>query len=58
MPTGVCVTHDKGNRVVFAYIGGHRKQRAKRFNPRVLGSLELAVKCAAYWRREMEGSAA
>jgi hypothetical protein len=43
--------------VVFGYIGGHRHQRAKRFNPRRLGSVAVAVQAAARWRRKSETEA-
>jgi len=54
----VCVTHDRGNVIVFAYIGGHRNQRAKRFNPRKLGGVAAAVRGAAHWRAQQELEAA
>lgn len=57
LPVGVCVTHDRhGNDLVFGYIGGHRRQKARRFNPRKLGSVEVAVEAAQAWRRKMERS--
>ncbi len=54
IPVGVSLTHDKGHPVVFAYVGGKGRlgMRAKRFNPRVLGSLEKALKQAIRWRKQ------
>ena len=54
IPVGVSLTHDKGHPVIFAYVGGKGRlgMRAKRFNPRVLGSLEKALKQAIRWRKQ------
>lgn len=54
IPVGVSLTHDNGNPVIFAYVGGKGPlgMRAKRFNPRVLGSLERALKQAIRWRKQ------
>ncbi len=55
IPVGVSLTHDKGNPVIFAYVGGGRGRlgmRAKRFNPRVLGGMERALKAAIRWRKQ------
>ena len=54
IPVGVSLTHDKGNPIIFAYVGGkgRRGMRAKRFNPRVLGSIERALKQAIRWRKQ------
>ena len=54
IPVGVSLTHDKGNPVIFAYVGGKGPlgMRAKRFNPRVLGSVERALKQAIRWRKQ------
>ncbi len=55
IPVGVSLTHDKGNPVIFAYVGGGRGRlgmKAKRFNPRVLGGLERALKAAIRWRKQ------
>lgn len=52
LPVGVSLTHDKGNPVVFAYVGGNGRMRmkAKRFNPRIVGSIEEAIELAIEWR--------
>ena len=52
LPVGVSLTHDRGVAVVFAYVGGHGRvpMRAKRFSPRVTGSVERAISLAAEWR--------
>ncbi len=55
IPVGVSLTHDKGYPVLFAYVGGGRGRlgmKAKRFNPRVLGGLEKALKLAIRWRKQ------
>ena len=54
IPVGVSLTHDNGNPVIFAYVGGKGPlgMRAKRFNPRVLGSVERALKLAIRWRKQ------
>ena len=54
IPVGVSLTHDKGYPVIFAYVGGKGPlgMRAKRFNPRVIGSLERALKQAIRWRKQ------
>ena len=54
IPVGVSLTHDKGHPIVFAYVGGKGRlgMRAKRFNPRVLGSVERALKQAIRWRKQ------
>ena len=54
IPVGVSLTHDKGNPIFFAYVGGKGPlgMRAKRFNPRVLGSMERALKQAIRWRKQ------
>ena len=55
IPVGVSLTHDKGHPVFFAYVGSGRGRlgmRAKRFNPRVLGSMERALKQAIRWRKQ------
>ena len=54
IPVGVSLTHDHGNPVIFAYVGGKGPlgMRAKRFNPRVLGGLERALKQAIRWRKQ------
>ena len=54
IPVGVSLTHDKGHPVIFAYVGGKGRlgMRAKRFNPRVIGSLEKALKQAIRWRKQ------
>ena len=54
IPVGVSLTHDKGYPIIFAYVGGKGRlgMRAKRFNPRVLGSLERALKQAIRWRKQ------
>ena len=45
IPVGVSLTHDKGSG------RGRLGMRAKRFNPRVLGSMEQALKQAIRWRK-------
>ena len=55
IPVGVSLTHDKGHPIFFAYVGSGRGRlgmRAKRFNPRVLGSMERALKQAIRWRKQ------
>ncbi len=55
IPVGVSLTHDKGHPILFAYVGGGRGRlgmKAKRFNPRVLGSMERALKQAIRWRKQ------
>ncbi len=54
IPVGVSLTHDKGYPVIFAYVGGKGRlgMKAKRFNPRVIGSLEKALKQAIRWRKQ------
>lgn len=55
IPVGVSLTHDKGQPIFFAYVGGSRGRlgmKAKRFNPRVLGSMERALKQAIRWRKQ------
>jgi hypothetical protein len=54
LPVGVSLTHDRGNPVVFAYVGGHGRVRmkAKRFSPSVVGSIEEAIELASEWRVE------
>ncbi len=54
LPVGVSLTHDRGNPVVFAYVGGHGRVRmkAKRFSPSVVGSIEEAIELASEWRAE------
>ena len=54
IPVGVSLTHDKGHPVIFAYVGGKGPlgMRAKRFNPRVIGSVERALKQAIRWRKQ------
>ena len=54
IPVGVSLTHDKGYPVIFAYVGGKGRlgMRAKRFNPRVLGGIERALKQAIRWRKQ------
>jgi hypothetical protein len=54
LPVGVSLTHDRGNPVVFAYVGGHGRvrMRAKRFSPNVVGGIEEAIELAAEWRQE------
>ena len=55
IPVGVSLTHDGGKPVIFAYVGGNKGRlgmRAKRFNPRVLGSVERALKQAIRWRKQ------
>ena len=55
IPVGVSLTHDHGNPVIFAYVGGGRGRlgmKAKRFNPRVIGSIERALKQAIRWRKQ------
>ena len=54
IPVGVSLTHDKGKPVVFAYVGGKGRlgMRAKRFNPRVCGGMERALKQAIRWRKQ------
>ncbi len=55
IPVGVSLTHDKGHPIFFAYVGGGRGRlgmKAKRFNPRVLGSMERALKHAIRWRKQ------
>ncbi len=55
IPVGVSLTHDKGYPILFAYVGGGRGRlgmRAKRFNPRVLGGMEKALKQAIRWRKQ------
>jgi len=54
LPVGVSLTHDRGNPVVFAYVGGHGRVRmkAKRFSPSVVGSIEEAIELASEWRLE------
>ena len=54
IPVGVSLTHDKGHPVIFAYVGGKGRlgMKAKRFNPRVVGSLEKALKQAIRWRKQ------
>ena len=55
IPVGVSLTHDKGRPIFFAYVGSGRGRlgmRAKRFNPRVLGSMERALKQAIRWRKQ------
>ncbi len=54
IPVGVSLTHDNGKPVFFAYVGGKGPlgMRAKRFNPRVIGSVERALKQAIRWRKQ------
>ena len=55
IPVGVSLTHDHGNPIIFAYVGSGRGRlgmKAKRFNPRVLGSVERALKQAIRWRKQ------
>lgn len=55
IPVGVSLTHDHGKPILFAYVGSGRGRlgmRAKRFNPRVLGSMERALKQAIRWRKQ------
>ena len=55
IPVGVSLTHDKGHPIFFAYVGSGRGRlgmRAKRFNPRKLGSMERALKQAIRWRKQ------
>ncbi len=55
IPVGVSLTHDKGHPIFFAYVGGNRGRlgmKAKRFNPRVLGGMERALKQAIRWRKQ------
>ena len=54
IPVGVSLTHDKGHPIIFAYVGGKGRlgMKAKRFNPRVLGSIERALKQAIRWRKQ------
>ncbi len=54
IPVGVSLTHDKGHPIIFAYVGGKGRlgMRAKRFNPRVIGSIERALKQAIRWRKQ------
>lgn len=55
IPVGVSLTHDKGHPIFFAYVGSSRGRlgmRAKRFNPRVLGSMERALRQAIRWRKQ------
>ena len=55
IPVGVSLTHDKGHPIIFAYVGGSKGRlgmKAKRFNPRVLGSVERALKQAIRWRKQ------
>ena len=59
LPVGVCVTHDRHrNAVVFAYLGGHKRQRVRRFNPRLFADIGDAIAAAAQCRRRMERQAA
>ena len=49
IPVGVSLTHDHGNPIIFAYVGGGRGRlgmKAKRFNPRVIGSLERGTQAS------------
>ena len=55
VPVGVSFTHDKGYPIFFAYVGSSRGRlgmKAKRFNPRVLGGVERALKQAIRWRKQ------
>lgn len=53
LPVGVSLTHDKSNPVIFAYVGGNGvRMKAKRFNPRTIGSIEEAIELAIQWRSE------
>ena len=54
IPVGVSLTHDKGHPVIFAYVGGKGPlgMRAKRFNPKIIGSVERALKQAIRWRKQ------
>ena len=55
IPVGVSLTHDGGKPIFFAYVGGNRGRlgmKAKRFNPRVLGGMERALKQAIRWRKQ------
>ena len=54
IPVGVSLTHDHGKPVIFAYVGGKGRlgMKAKRFNPRVIGSIERALKQAIRWRKQ------